>query len=130
MYLSFTVFFLGFASASDPAAAAPVTLLCDAPDPHMVEDGPTMITLDEAHATASVQFAGFSLAGSSSHIPPNSVGPMHATFTPQQVTFENPDPNSAPHGGHDEYTLNRLTGQLSGLWGEDSMTCKVAAQQF
>jgi hypothetical protein len=115
---------------ANTATAAPVTLLCHSTSPAMVEDGPTTIILDEAQGTAAVQFAGYGLSGGTGHLNGYSVGPMRAAFSPQQVTFENPDPNSAPGGGHDKYTLNRLTGDMTGLQGPDTMNCSVATNRF
>ena len=97
----------------------------------MIQDDPTIVDLDKAQATATVHFASFRLQGSiGGPVSARTVGPMHATFSDETVTFENPDPNSAPNGGHDEYVLNRLTGAFRGLWGEDEFSCQVATNQF
>jgi hypothetical protein len=97
----------------------------------MIQDSPTTIDLNESQASATIHFAAFRLKGSiSGPVPARTVGPMHAAFSDEAVTFENPDPNSAPNGGPDEYVLNRLTGDLSGKWGEDQMNCEAASKRF
>ena len=97
----------------------------------MVVDGTTTVELNEAQGTATVHFAAFSLQGQiSPELPARTVGPMNAKFTEETVTFDNPDPNSAPDGCPDEYVLNRLTGELRGKWGEDSEICQVGTKQF
>jgi hypothetical protein len=97
----------------------------------MIQDSPTIIDLNENQGSATIHFAAFKLKGSiSGPVPARTVGPMHATFSDELVTFENPDPNSAPNGGPDEYVLNRLTGDLSGIWGVDQMKCEAASYRF
>ena len=96
----------------------------------MVEDGPTIIDLNSERSTATVHFPAWSLKYQlSPPSPAQTDRPMHATFGDETVTFDDPS-KSAPDGGPDRYVLNRLTGDLSGKWGEDQMNCEAAAKRF
>ncbi|HXR94258.1 MAG TPA: hypothetical protein VN718_00155 [Rhizomicrobium sp.] len=110
--------------------ADPVSLICHRTMPHLTDSGATTIELDEAQRTVTVHFAGYQMAGIVRFFEPRALGPVQGTFTPQTITFQNPDTNTAPSGGPDHYTLNRLTGDLEGEWAQDAMNCQVGAKRF
>jgi hypothetical protein len=123
-------------AASQPAHADTTILVCrlDTNIERMfVDEGPTTIELNEAGSTVTVHFAA-------KHPAPNSgilsggytaaytVGPLHATFGPDTVTFQSED-------GSLIFTINRVTGQLNARQPGDlppgeQWNCQVGKRQF
>lgn len=124
----------GSLRGAEAASPQPVQLICRVTGynlKYFKQQGPTLIDLDEATHTITVHFATLILPlNYGARLPAHTVGPVSANVTPDTITFENPDPNSAPNGGHDEYVLNRLTGALRGKWAEDKKQCHIATKQF
>jgi hypothetical protein len=129
------------------AQAAQVRLLCQiAPSmsDHISANSPPTIELDDQKMTATIHMpAEYDKAsGDRSPIPPFTIGPFPATFTPDLITVV--EPQGSPHMAGTCWMVSRLTGEVhwdfnrDGSCSEDEgrheawseWTCSPAKAQF
>ena len=113
------------AMASQAATAQTTTLICrmDASMP-FIEDEPTTIELNEAKGTVAAHFSARTLSINGMRFEAHSSDPLPAAFAADTISFSDQGFN---------YTLNRLTGILSRLFGSDvasRWTCQAGKKQF
>jgi hypothetical protein len=123
--------FLGMAIlviASPAAMADPTTLICDTGLP--LDMGPTIVDLNEAQSTVTLHLPALK----NSTIPARVMGPFHAAFGSETITFAD-----TSYGADNNYVINRLsaTVALTQFGGEDhhmagyaNWTCHVGQKQF
>jgi hypothetical protein len=100
-YLQFAcIATLAMAAFAQAARADSVTLLCDTHWP--LDDGPMIIELNEAQSTAVVRYPSSTHGAAFERHGEEVTGPVHATFSPDTVTFSNDD-----DGRLDSWVVNR-----------------------
>lgn len=127
------------AGTSTAARAAPTRLICEMSDSitYLYQDEPTIVELDEAAKTVTVQFSaehfkdpGGISGGADGHggSAASRLGPVPATYEATTITFK--DANGTRH------VINRLTGAFYGLtdngetWAWNNYKCSVAQAKF